>query len=302
MTRYGIVSFILLAMIFPAICSGAVVGAVYSIKYSWVSGKSVKSYHEMTRDIYRAIAVDGGLVYAEYGQLDEVQVWLAEEGDYKKLVKFVANERNNNIDLTIENIADQLSPTGRMYDGQYPKAPECQVIKKRQFNSATAVMRYLSGVQQRSLEKGYLVFLDYEGETEADFRIIFDFYANCKHQEAIVEDLLSFHISKPEGQVEECFFKAYLTRKTYSTENFDLYSQVGEEMAVKYFAGEVAYFPFATGVTQYFGGTCEQAEYWKERLRPGLKVKDITAEIFQEDFKKHQNYKGIKPPLTLPDE
>jgi len=114
--------------------------------------------------------------------------------------------------------------------------------------------------------------------------------------------LLSACSFKPQRQGEECFFKAYLTKKTYTTENFELYSQVGDEMAAQYFAGEVAYFPFATGITQYFGGTCEQAEYWKGRLKSGLKIKDISAEIFREDSKKHQNYKGIKPPLTLPDE
>jgi hypothetical protein len=94
---------------------------------------------------------------------------------------------------------------------------------------------------------------------------------------------------------QECFFKASLTKANYSAENSELHRVMGNEIAYAYFEGEIAYFPFETGFAFYFGGTCEQAAVWKNKIAERFKVEDITKNIYWRDYKILHEEKDIIP-------
>ncbi len=107
--------------------------------------------------------------------------------------------------------------------------------------------------------------------------------------------LLTACSAEQSGQKAECFFKASLTKANYSAENFDFSSEIGNQIAYAYADGEIAYFPFDTGFSFYFGGTCDQAARWKRKIGGRLKITDISKETYWADYKAHHEFDGIIP-------
>ena len=87
-------------------------------------------------------------------------------------------------------------------------------------------------------------------------------------------------------KAEECFFQAHLTSPAQFGPVYRFERKLFWDMGVRYFDGDILYFPLVRRSVIFFGGTCPQADIWTKKLSPVFTIKVISKEQYFEKYNK----------------
>jgi len=172
---------------------GSEIGKVYHIKFEWKTEKSVTAFYEMTTQIYEAMGIKREvLFYTEYGNLEDIYLWLLEDESYAKMESVISLAKNKYVEAVIDPVSTMRTPLHKMFSGETSGNNEavCEIRKTMEFIDKDDAWAYLLKMQDLILRRGHLMSMFYKGKTQKEFEVIFDFYGDCIAKDAIVSELL----------------------------------------------------------------------------------------------------------------
>jgi len=178
-------------LLFNSVCFGFEIGSIYHLKLEWKNEKRTSAYYKTTTYIFEAMRPERVLLYSEYGNLEEIHIWLPDKGSYGKLESVVSNIKGDIKDMIVTEavLHTPLHKIFLAFDQQKMK-PACEVRKTMEFDNADKAWEYILKMQDLIYRRGHLVFMQYVGKSPGNFDIIFSFSGDCSSKDEIVTDLL----------------------------------------------------------------------------------------------------------------
>ena len=179
-------------LFFGSFSFGAEIGKIYHIKFEWKAEKTGNAFYEMTTYLYESMKDEGIILYAEYGNLNGVHIYISQSESFGKLQKIISAKKNQKIDFVIDLESNLKTPMHKRLSGNEPDKtpPECQFQKTYNFKTADAGLQFRNKLQDIVLRRGYFIGLFYFPKSKTEFDIRYDFFANCISKDAIITELL----------------------------------------------------------------------------------------------------------------
>lgn len=172
-------------------CLGAEAGRIYHVKLAWEKDSNMSIFYQKTTSIFESLHSERVLLYTEYGNLEDIHIWLSDKKSYDKLESVISDIKSD-IGEVIVTEGGLNTPLHKIFSvsDQQEAMPECEVRKTMGFENADAVWAYLLKMQNLIYRRGHLIFMQYVGKTKGEFDMIFSFMGDCRSKDEIVSDLL----------------------------------------------------------------------------------------------------------------
>lgn len=177
-------------LLFHTACLGFETGSIYHLKLDWKTEERTSAYYKTTSYIFDAMRPERVLLYSEYGNLEEIHIWLPHTGSYGKLERVLSGIKGDIKDVTVTKAALR-TPLHDVFFGDHRETkPLCEVRKTMEFDGADEAWEYILKMQDLIYRRGHLIFMQYVGKSQGNFDIIFSFSGDCTAKNDIVIDLL----------------------------------------------------------------------------------------------------------------